>query len=408
MAKPYLRRQPFSILAVLTLLLSSASGQTYQVLHNFNPDNGDGWFPSGVILMSSDGTIYGTAARGGGSQLCFRAGCGVVFQLTPNADGTWSESFVHKFSGVDGDFPAGPLIFDSRANLFGIAASRGIYGFGTMYELTPDGRGNWSERILHQFTGGADGAGNPGAALVFDRAGHLYGDSNLYGANNKGNIYSMTGPLKSQQVILHSFTGGSDGSSPSVNLTTDAGGNLYGTTYGGGSGYGLVFEMSHGTSGWVESILYTFAWQDRIIPSSGVIFDSAGNLYGTTSTGGDYGQGAVFRLTHHADGTWTPAILYSFRLRPDGSFPFGPLTFDRSGNLYGTTANGGASNFGTIYELVPSGGGHWSERILHSFNGSDGGQPLEGVILDTAGNLYGNTQYGGDFNGGVVFKLTLH
>ena len=282
---PYLRRLPISILVGLICgfsLLPSAMSQTFQVLHSFNPGTGDGWFPSGVLVMDPHGTIYGTAARGG-LPSCRAEGCGVVFQLTPNADGTWTETFIHLFHGSDGDFPAGPLIFDTSGNLYGIAAGAGAYNFGTMFKLTPDADGTWSERILHQFTGGADGAGNPGAGLVFDRLGNLYGDSTEYGANNKGNVYSMSGPLKSTQIILHAFTGGSDGANPSVDLATDASGNLYGTTIGGGSGYGLVFEMSRGSSGWVESVLYTFAWQDRITPGSGLIFDAAGNLYGTTA-----------------------------------------------------------------------------------------------------------------------------
>jgi uncharacterized repeat protein (TIGR03803 family) len=410
MTSPYLRRILFSILALLfahLTLTPVAQGQTYQILHGFNSNTGDGWFPSGVLVMDIHGTIYGTAARGG-LPSCRAQGCGVVFQLAPNPDGTWTETFIHEFTGTDGDFPAGPLIFDSRGNLYGTAAGLGTFGFGTIFELTPDGHGSWSERILHQFTGGADGAGNPGAGLVFDRAGNLYGDSSEYGAHNKGNVYSMSGPLKSSQIILHAFTGGSDGANPSVDLTTDASGNLYGMTIGGGNGYGLVFEMSRGSSGWMESPLYTFTYHDGITPGTGLTFDSAGNLYASTPTAGDHGQGAVFRLTHHADGTWSPTILYSFNLHPDGSFPYGPLTFDRFGNLYGTTANGGPSNAGTVFELLPSGGGHWTERILHSFNGSDGSMPLEGVILDSAGNLYGTTQDGGPWGGGVVFKITLH
>jgi uncharacterized repeat protein (TIGR03803 family) len=396
---------PIVCVSLIMMLAQAAHGQSYKVLHNFNPNNGDGYFVSGGLALDGSGNVYGTAAEGG-LTVCPAEGCGVVFELSPNADGTWSEALIHLFDGVDGGFPAGPVVFDSRGNLYGTAADRGTYQYGAIFELTPGGRGTWSERTLHQFTGGADGAGNPGAGLVFDHAGNLYGSSLTNGSYGKGVVFAMTGPLKSNEVVLHSFTGGSDGANPTIWLIPDASGNLYGTAGAGGTGYGLVFELSPGHPGWTESILHSFVWQDGITPYSGVVADAAGNLYGTSFSGGARGEGLAFRLTRQADGSWTPTVIYSFYGYFDGAQPVGPLTIDHAGNLYGTTSAGGLFHAGTVFKLTPSGDGHWTETVPDTFNISNGSMPLNGVTLDAAGNIYGTTQVGGAYGGGVVFELT--
>jgi uncharacterized repeat protein (TIGR03803 family) len=155
-------------------------------------------------------------------------------------------------------------------------------------------------------------------------------------------------------------------------------------------------------------VLYPFVWQDGITSYSGVVSDAVGNLYGTSFSGGAHGQGLVFQLTRHSDGTWSPTIIYSFYGYFDGSQLEGPLAIDSAGNLYGTTSGGGLFHAGTVFKLTPSAGGHWTEKVLHAFNVSDGNMPLEGVTLDAAGNIYGTTQVGGAYGGGVVFELTAH
>jgi uncharacterized repeat protein (TIGR03803 family) len=398
-----------AMLIWLCLLAKSAPAQTFTVLHQFNPDNGDGYLPEGSVILDSQGNLYGTAADGG-LRTCVAAGCGVVWELTPNRDGSWTENLIHEFDGSDGDFPAGALIFDQRGNLYGTEASDGSYGLGTIFELTPGG-GAWTESTLHQFTGGWDGAGNPGSVVSIDNAGHIYGSTSEAGIYDHGVVFALTGPEK-QEIALHAFTGGEDGATPTGPLTFDANGNIYGTASAGGLGYGVVFKLSpnQSKSGWTETILYAFTNHDAILPSDGVIFDAAGNLYGTTPYGGEHGQGAVYKLTHQADGSWSPSFLYSFAGGYDGEVPYGGVVFDGAGNLYGTTTGGGLYHMGTVYKLTPAGGGTWTETILHKFTGdADGSSPEEGVILDSAGNVYGTTPLGGLVPrgwAGVVFEIT--
>jgi uncharacterized repeat protein (TIGR03803 family) len=220
-----------------------------------------------------------------------------------------------------------------------------------------------------------------------------------------------------QEKVLHNFSNnGKDGSAPQAGLVFDAAGNLYGTTSQGGGGVcgeycGTVFELTPKTGGgWTERVLHIFNITDGQGPGGGLTFDGAGNLYGTTGVGGAYGVGTVFELSHMADGRWAEGVLHSFNSNgKDGVAPAGGLIFDASGNLYGTTVNGGThGNAGTVFELSPKAGGGWTERILHSFgsNSVDGGAPAAGVILDAGGNLYGTTQAGGISNSGTVFELS--
>ena len=221
--------------------------------------------------------------------------------------------------------------------------------------------------------------------------------------------------------ILHAFTGGQDGASPGAGLTMDRGGNFYGTTENGGvggpDGYGTVFKFTRTGSGWALNPLYSFAGnQDGASPGARVIIGPNGALYGTTSYGGGSGCGGngcgtVFNLrpplnaTTNALADWTETVLYGFTGGANGAFPVGDLVFDQEGNIYGTTAAGGSSQMGTVYELTPSDGG-WTENVLWTFSGgNDGGAPGGGVILDDAGNLYGTTQAGGTYGYGSIFQL---
>ena len=183
---------------------------------------------------------------------------------------------------------------------------------------------------------------------------------------------------------------------PAGGLIFDAAGNLYGTTFGGGAyGWGTVFELTpSGDGSWTKRVLHSFNRSDGGQLEGGLIFDAAGNLYGTTSGGGVYGYGTVFKLTPNGDGSWVESVLYSFgHKRHDGAWPLSSLTFDAAGNLYGTTNSYGAHGFGTVFELTPNGDGSWTESVLHSFNSSHG-YPYAGLIFDTVGNLYGTTYYG--------------
>ncbi len=319
---------------------------------------------------------------------------------------------LHSFGGSDGAGPSAGLIADAAGNLYGTTADGGATticvptGCGTVFELTP----TETLTVLHSFAVFGDG-GVPLAGLIADAAGNLYGTTANGGASSRGTVFELT-PTGAALTVLHSFSStGSDGANPSAGLIADAAGNLYGTTAFGGagtncpSGCGTVFKlMPTGTL----TVLHSFGGSDGANPSAGLIADAAGNLYGTTADGGagtncPSGCGTVFELTP----TGTLTVLHSFTFS-DGANPFAGLIADAVGNLYGTTISGGVSGRGTVFELTPTG----TLTVLHSFTGSDGGFPSAGLIADATGNLYGTTSEGGAsancsvFGCGTVFKLT--
>ena len=218
--------------------------------------------------------------------------------------------------------------------------------------------------------------------------------------------------LAQTESVIYSFTGGSDGGEPNGGVVADSKGNVYGTAVtGGANGGGVVFQLSPKTGGgWVETVLYSFSFTngEGYLPCSGLIFDAHGNLYGEAFGGGTVGGGTVFELSPGSNGTWTEKTLYSFAGGSDGNVAFqGTLAIDGSGNLYGFTQNGGTYGFGTVFELVAGTGGTWTKKILYSFaQENDGGTPYaEQLFLDSTGNIYGTTLYGGAHDYGVVFKL---
>jgi uncharacterized repeat protein (TIGR03803 family) len=401
--------------AVTLLVAMCASGAlaatNYKVLYNFNNWNGGGFGPEASLVFDSHGNLYSTTTAGGTA--CEPPGCGVVFELTPNLDGSWSESVLHSFDRNDGSQPHAAVVFDRRGNLYGATVNDGRGGNGTVFELTPGINGAWTEFVVHSFTGDPDGA-QPYAGVTLDNAGHLYGTTSAGGADSYGVVFAMGGPGIPGPAVLHSFAGGSDGEQSFGSLVADAGGNLYGVTWGGGANNGTVFEMTRNpVSGtWSETVLHEFRGMpaDGANPYAGMIFDAAGNLYGTTYAGGASGFGTVFKVTPNPDGSWSETVLHSFAGGNDGGNPYGGVTLDSLGNLYGTTNAGGAGRHGTIFKMTPMPSGQWLETVLYGFTGGvDGGWPGAGVILDNAGNLYGTAVMGGTGGpeqGGVVFELT--
>jgi len=273
---------------------------------------------------------------------------------------------------------------------------------------------------LHSFTNGSDG-NTVFAGPTFDRGGNIYGVTTYGGSGGKGTAFKLSKRNGAWTLqTLYSFTGGSDGSTPFANVTIGPDGNVYGTTiFGGGGcqsygGCGIVFKLSPParicpriSCPWTETVLYRFADSPTGLrtPYGGVTFDSAGILYGTTAAGGTgncngQGCGAVYKLTPSGGG-WTASVIYNFTGFDGGAFPTATMTLDAAGNLYGTTY------YNSVFELVRSSGG-WTENTLYTFhNGSDGGNPQAGVIFDSAGNLYGaTTALTQQDPGGVVFKLT--
>ena len=398
-----------TIFTAILFVTSTWATAEEKVLHNFNADGMDGENPYAGLIFDAAGNLYGMTGRGGTSRY------GTVFELTPAAGGTWTEKVLWRFSaGTDGGYPYGDLILDGAGNLYGTTSVGGTYGNGTVFELTPAAGGTWTEKVLYSFnyTDGAipraglifDGAGN----LYGTTSG---GGTSQYGTVFE--LTPAAGGTWTEKV-LWSFGSGTDGATPYAGLIFDPAGNLYGTTlqggtHGGTGRGGTVFELTPAAGGtWTEKVLWSFdSGTDGANPVADLIFDGAGNLYGTTSDGGTYGyRGTVFELTPAAGGTWTEQVLWSFGSGTDGAYPRSTLIFDAAGNLYGTTSNGGTSSYGAVFELTPAAGGAWTEQVLWSFgSGTDGIFPYPGLIFDGAGNLYGTTYAGGAYNYGTVFEI---
>ncbi len=313
------------------------------------------------------------------------------------------ETILHNFTGgTDGGTPESSLIMDPAGNLYGTTYSGGAYGYGVVYEITSHG-----EIVLYSFTGGNDG-GNPEARLAMDAAGHLYGTTMSGGNLGSGTVFEITG--ESQETVLYNFGRANDGAQPVAGVTLDAAGNVYGTTSQGGLySYGIVFELSPSQSGWTETILHHFALQsDGGTPYGGLTFDKSGNLFGTSTQGGtgaDGGGGTVFELTP-SNGSWTFTTIYGL----DGwgvSGTFRDIMVDGSDNVWATTHCDGVNNAGTVYELVNSGNGTWTYNQLYLFTGGkDGLYSFSNLVQDKRGNLYGTTNQGGVSGNGVIFRVT--
>ena len=386
-----------------------------KVLHNFNFNGTDGLSPWAGLIFDAAGNLYGTTHQGG------TYGAGTVFELMPGAGGTWTEQVLHSFSdGADGGDPEAGLILDTAGNLYGTTATGGTYRDGTVFELTPAADGSWTEQVLYTFCSQAnctDGA-NPVAGLIFDAAGNLYGTTTGGGTSvYYGTAFELTpaGGGTWTEKVLHNFNSdGTDGSNPSEGLVFDAAGNLYGTTfYGGTYAYGTAFELTPAAGGtWTEKVLHNFNRDgtDGSGPHGVLTMDAAGNLYGTTANGGNNFGGTAFELTPAAGGTWTEKVLHNFNIDgTDGVLPRGGLIFDAAGNLYGTTYAGGSYGYGMAFELTPAAGGTWTEQVLYRFQGgTDGANPYAGLVRDAAGNLFGTTNQGGTSNYGTVFEITPH
>jgi uncharacterized repeat protein (TIGR03803 family) len=286
------------------------------------------------------------------------------------------------------------LIQDSAGNLYSTTAWDGPYGYGVVFMMDTSG----AETVLYNFTGGDDG-GRPEAGLIQDTAGNLYGTTLYGGSSNYGVVFKVD--ANGAETVLHSFTGSPDGAYPLGGLIQDSKGNLYGTTSTGGSlNIGTVFKLT--TSG-TETVLHSFAGgsADGQYPDfTGLLMDKAGNIYGVTEQGGGSSAGVLYKL--NAKGKLK--VLHAFTGGPtDGFYPDGSLVMDTEGNLYGTATSGGSADDGIVWKVGKKG----AETVLHSFTGypSDGAYPNSGVILDAKGNLYFDTEQGGTSNYGTVYEM---
>ena len=411
-----IRHSRFLSLALLTIavfLIETSWASTEHVVYSFT-GGADGSDPASDLIFDNSGNAYGTTATGGAD------GCGTVFKLTPSGGGQYLQSVLFSFDCFStGKNPYGGVTMDAQGNLYGTTVAGGSGGMcagdgcGVVYQLAFSG-GVWNETVLYNF-GDAPDAGGPGSAVVFDASGNLYGTAPDGGANGVGAVYELAHNNGVwTESIIHDFTGGDDGATGFLGrLLPDAFGNFYGVTeLGGHFGAGTVFKLTPVAGGtWNFATIFAFQGQpDAGFPYGGLIADAHGNLYGTTYFGGANGSGAVFRLgpAATARGGWQDSVLYSFQGGSDGGFPTTTLVFDAAHNLYGTTTAGGdpGCDCGVAFELSPNGNG-WTESVLHTFGTfPDGANPYYGLAPDGAGNYLGTTAVGGNQNRGTVFQLT--
>lgn len=409
--EPLPRKFAFAFCTVLTSLAvtgASHAGTAESVLYSFKGGS-DGANPQAVLLRDKAGNLYGTTVYGGVATCSFgsQPGCGTVFKLAPNN----KKSVLYTFQGeADGALPLAGLIADKSGTLFGTTEAGGNFqcahsGCGTVFEITSENK----EKVLHAFTLLGDG-GYPLAGLIADGAGVMYGTTynggTVFDCNESvgcGTAFKV-GPGETESVI-YSFAGGNNASYPQAGLIADGVGNFYGTTENGGGGNcvtnaqqgcGTVFKL---TPRGVEAVLYAFkGGSDGYFPLAGLLIDSNGNLYGTTSQGGAANSGTIFKISAR-----TETILLSFDGAAGGANPHAQLIADKRGNLYGTTIAGGTENEGVVFKLSPAG----KESVLHSFgSGSDGASPYAGLIADRSGNFYGTTSTGGKNGFGTIYKLS--
>jgi uncharacterized repeat protein (TIGR03803 family) len=363
------------------------AGNRFRVDHAFN--GADGGVPTAALIQDTAGNLYGTTSSGG-------SGLGVVFKL----DTANNETVLHAFSGPDGATPYGGLVLDGSGNLYGTTSAGGSSGLGTVFKIDTSG----TETVLHSFAGNGDGA-SPYAGLVMDNSGNLFGTTEGGGAYGLGTVFKVD--TTGSETVLHSFGGGSgDGGDPKAGVILDAPGNLYGTTFSGGSaGKGTVFKLDTTNA---ETVLYNFTGgRDGANPFGGLTRGQDGTLYGTAETGGrrsfsQYGccKGVVFSLS----GTASPSIekvLHTFTGGKDGGDPAAGLVL-YNGALYGTTLSGGPGHRGTAFSITIANG---QETVLHGFTGKgDGASPHAGLLINTAGVIYGTAAKGGRFKAGTVFQ----
>ena len=441
--------RPLALFIAVVALASVASAEWKEkVLYSFQGGGDAGSLPAGGVVFDKQGNLYGVTSDGGG-----------VYQLAPPAKqgGAWTETVLYVFKGNsegDGATPEGGLVIDAAGNLYGTTAYGGTgdcvllgtsVGCGTVYELSPPAQkgGQWSETVLYSFLTSKQGY-FPWGNLVFDGAGNLYGATDFGGGKGTtcdpyyqycGTVFELSPPKtkggKWTEKVLHSFAGGTDGANPNGGLVLGNTGAIYGTTYSGGnqdcnyegeSGCGTAFELqppNEKNGVWKERILHHFdrTTSDGGNPAAGLRFDTAGNLYGTTLNGGPGLYGTVFSLRppSKATGAWIETILHGFNDDERGAGPSGPLVFDGSGALYGTTAIATSRLAqGNVFRMRPPSmkGGAWALSVVHTFTGNpDGASPSANLVFSSSGSIFSTTQEGGAAQAcqggcGTVFKVS--
>jgi uncharacterized repeat protein (TIGR03803 family) len=399
-------------LIACTLFVAASQAQTYNVLYAFR-GQGDGYQPYAGLTMDAAGRLYGTTSD-------YPNGTGTAFELAPR-NGGWLFTTLVNFNAQTGDQPYGAVVFGPGGALYGTTVHGGqlgpgcdqFVGCGTVYRLTPPISScrfvpcMWHLTTLHAFEG-TDGSYPQMVNPVFDARRNLYGTT-IAGGFGAGTVFKVT--PSGQWTLVHSFTG-ADGSAPTSGVIFDQTGNLYGTTStnAGGAAGGTIYQLVPSGGGWAINTLHAFQpATDGYNPRGGVIRDAQGNLYGATTSGGPGGGGTIYELSP-SGGSWTFTVLHSFSGGPNDG-PWGTLTMDSAGNLYGTAYNDGIYGYGSVFKMTPGNGG-WTFTDLHDFDSSDGANPIGGVTLDANANLYGTASEGGTHRSicqagcGMVWEIT--
>jgi uncharacterized repeat protein (TIGR03803 family) len=323
-----------------------------------------------------------------------------------------TEQVLYSFtSGNDGGNAATGLVLDAQGNLYGTTVIGGTATCGTVFKLAPQASPPWQETVLFNFDCFATGK-SPHGGVTFDAHGNLVGTTVAGGSGGPCNsdgcgvVFQLT---PSVENILHSFTAGRDGFGPGGGVVFDSAGNMFGSTPDGGvHSQGTVYEVSQAGRKWRERVIHAFTGgRDGGVGSLGLLLLDAGSLYGVTEIGGAHSAGTVFKLSPTSQKQWKLTTLYAFKGTPDAGSPYGGLVKDASGHFYGTTYYGGANGVGSVYELIPNATGKYREHVLYSFKGgSDGSSSTSTLVFGASGDLYGTTSAGGGTcDCGTIFKV---
>ena len=407
------RMNRFLALAVILLLANGAYGSTFKVLHSFHCDPG-GCGPIGGLALDAKGNLYGTTSGGGDADA-------TIFRSSPLSGDRWAYSLLYTLSISQGSELVAALTLDPAGNLYGTADYGGTYDFGTVFELSPGQTiaAAWTLTVLHSFDPFVNDGSGPWDKVILDKAGNVYGTTRDGGPEGAagGIVFKLSLGSSGNwtEKIPYDFPANRDGCCSYAELIFDGAGNLYGTAAGDGGPpcyCGVVFELRHTSTGWKETVLHRFQGPDGSNPITGLIFDAKGNLYGTTQLGGAHNEGTIFQLTPTGNGRWKHTILYDFPKFRNGGGPVTTMLFDKAGNLYGTAAGGNmlcSGGCGVVYKLTPGSNGKWTYTVLHRFTDgkNDGAEPAGALIFDKTGkHLYGTAIFGGTFNQGVVYEIT--
>lgn len=415
--------RPWTFAALIILASTCSLAQQYKVLYSFGAVSGDGAGPLAGLVQDSAGNLYGTTYSGG----TFLDG--TVFELSPSGSGGWTETVLYSFCAdysnfvcLDGAHPGAALIMDSAGNLYGTTESGGSTNAGgsagVAFELSPPSQqgGAWKETVLYKFC--SNNANNlcldgyrPLASLVFDGAGNLYGTTVEGGAENDGTAFELS-PRQSGwiETVLYSFCSNPQGNNcldgiyPESSLLFDAAGNLYGTaTQDGLHSGGVLFKLSPAANAWTETVLANFTKAAGTFPSTGVTADPQGNLYGPLSNGGGHSDGALYQWNHS-----TGKLLDVSFNGSNGQDPLGPISIDSRGRgFFGTTFQGGNSGTaGVVYRVTTKGTLSTLYKFCSQTNCTDGINPYGNLVEDSQGNFYGTASAGGTYGGGVVYEVT--